>query len=257
MKILTLIILTIISIGITSIENPYGIMYPRGGDEDWGEGAFVVPEKFQIDLYSDLDGTKFGEIRKDEYLLTLFDIHGEKILHYPRKDLEWIGSYNHELLKYKAIKDTEYVKVLWQQFSQELFISRAKLEELGFESFSYQDYLFNTNIPMNLISNREWANIGVNLEKNCLKLRDFPNAAGKKIDCIPGNDWGNKEYNHIEIIKSEENWAFIEVTYYCIDEEDEASEYSCTGKILRSKQGWVKAIDEKGFPNIWFSVTSY
>lgn len=34
-------------------------------------------------------------------------------------------------------------------------------------------------------------------------------------------------------------------------------EDDCPYKEFRNGIGWVKAIDEKGFPNIWYSVTSY
>lgn len=257
MKLTILTIAVIIVNGIVPFENPYGIMYPRGGNEDWGDGAFVVPDQFQIDLYSDLHGAKFGEVRNGKSYLELYDFNGEKILQYPVKDLEWIGHYNYELLKYKEVEDTEYVKILWKHFPPGLYVKRAMIEEFGFESFSYREYLFGTNLPNNLKLIRNGTNIGVNLEKSCLNLRSSPIKESQKIECIPGNDWGNGEFNHLKIIKTEKKWALIEVSFYCIDDEDESSEYSCTGKKIRSKKGWVKAIDENGFPNIWFSVTSY
>jgi hypothetical protein len=244
------------------IENPWGIMYPRGGDEDWGKGAYTIPDSIDLNLYHDTNENLYGSLRKDDFAIRLYDKKGSKMLSYPRRDIDWIGHYSCELLKFKECQNKDYVKVLWKHSPPGLFIKKSELKSLDIKPYNYREYLFSDDIPANAKTMRGGANIGVNLEKNCLNLREEPSLESQIIECIPGNDWWNGEnsgeYNHLKILKNEGNWAKVKVTYYCIDESNKREwEEGCFGEVLRTSNGWVKAIDNNGFPNIWFSVTSY
>jgi len=233
-------------------------MFPRGGDENWGKGAYTIPDSIRVNLYLDTNDNLFGSLRKDDFKLSLYDKEGNLMPDYPRGDIEWIGHTSCELLKFKDCKNDNYVKVNWKHSPPGMFLKKIELESLGIKPFTYREYLYSDDIPSTPKSMREWANTGVNLERSCLNLREKPSIKSEKIECVPGNDWPSREYNHMKVLDVNGDWAKVKVTYYCIGEDfgDEAA-VGCTGKILRTSIGWVKAMDDNGFPNIWFSMTSY
>ena len=66
------------------------------------------------------------------------------------------------------------------------------------------------------------------------------------------------KFSHLEIQKTQGNWAKVEVINYIFEDNfgGESGE-DCLYKELNRKTGWLKAIDNSGFPNIWFSVSGY
>ena len=96
------------------------------------------------------------------------------------------------------------------------------------------------------------AKVGVNLIKNCLNLRTNPEINNNKVICIPSNDFGNAYEVELKILQLEGDWARVKFM-----ELHPTPNHDCNATIKNEIIGWVKAIADNGFPNIWFSSTSY
>lgn len=240
----------------TAPENPCGIMVPRGEDEDWGDGAFFMPDEFQIPLFEDTKGEAYGFLRKafPQEVMHLIDKNGQRVLslnYY--NNIEWIGHYSIELLMSKKCENTAFVQVLWKHKKRGLFVKKEDLEQQGAQFFTYKEYLFCEETPKKIQKFKHWANIGVNLTKNCLNLRKEADVNSVKIDCVRGNDWPIDGINHMKILEQKGDWAKVEV----ITMVEGPEEHDCPSLVKEKRIGWVKAIDESGFPNIWYSVSGY
>jgi hypothetical protein len=242
----------------SGLENPYNIMSPRGGDEDWGEGAYYIPEAFEVEVYDHTFTKKIGTLHKDHSYLALFD-NADKKADFNWDDIEWIGHYELQLLKYRSSPRSDFINVLWKTSPNKYYIKKKDLISKHVKPFAYKAYLFDDNISDRINQFKSFANIGVNLTKSCLNLREGPSVNSKKIRCILGNDWENGELTHLKILDYEGNWAKVEVITYTIFEapEDDESDSGFSFSEKNRQYGWVKAIDDTGFPNIWFSVTAY
>lgn len=259
MKNKILIIISIFCLGFsnTKMENPCSLMTPRGGDEDWGIGGYLIPDKFEANIYKDTSGLLYGKFKTSNSYLRLKDIHG-KGLNITYGDIEWIGHYSNELIKVKECENSNFVKVLWKTSNSNLYMNKKEIEDKGAKFYHYKSLLFKDEIPSKIEGFYDWVNIGINIEKSCLNLRKEPSVKAKKILCIPGNDWENISYwTHLEILEDKGDWAKVEYTEQHPHLFEDESGEDC-GFIEKNRQiGWVKAIDKSGFPNIWFSVTGY
>lgn len=258
MKSKILLLLLAASLGFSNyeFENPCDVMMPRGGDEDWGIGAYLIPEAFEIDVFSDNSGNKFGYFETTSSYLNLKN-NQSKIINIDAHDMEWIGHYSYEMIKVKQCSNPEFVKVLWNTTEDDLFISEKELKKEGAQFYSYKDLLFNENISIKKDEFYESVNIGVNLEKGCLNLRAAPTTNAKKLKCIHGNNWNKSFHTHFKILETKNNWAKVESVDYHFEPLMNDSGENCSFLEKNKTIGWIKAIDESGFPNIWFSTTSY
>ena len=101
--------------------------------------------------------------------------------------------------------------------------------------------------------------MGVNVTKNCLNLRETPILGSHKIKCIPGNDWDD-DLSEFEILEHNGDWARVQVQLKVVDQEaltKDDHEDCYPYKVKEELTGWIKLVSEKGFPNLWYSVTSY
>ncbi len=226
-------------------------MYPRGYDEDWGMGVYYIPDGLTIDLFQDTLGSKIGTVTKSGELNI---INSEQIkLEYEWKDIEWVGNYYNILLKVKKCPSRRYLQVFWKTKPSGYYVLLSDLLKEQAKFYLYKDILFDTSISLNDRRIFEWSNIGVNLYNHCLNLRDGPNTESNLIECLYGNKLVNEGITHMKILDHEGLWAKVEVTtmIYDIDDDD------CPSKLKTKRSGWLKAIDNSGFPNIWYSVSSY
>lgn len=258
MKIKLIIIISILSFGFSYIpvENICSIMFPRGGDEDWGIGAIFIPDNFEANIYKDIEGNKFGKLKTLNRNVRLRDKNGKE-LGFKNGELEYLGHSTIEVIKVKESESKNYFKVMWKTSKDGFFLNKKEMEEKGAIFYQYKELLFNDSIPFKNKGFNDWVNIGVNLEKNCLNLRTYPSKNSTKIKCILGNDWELPYHTHMKILETKNNWAKVEITEYFYDAKSDESGEGCTFFERNKKIGWLKAIDENGFPNIWFSLTSY
>lgn len=61
----------------------------------------------------------------------------------------------------------------------------------------------------------------------------------------------------IRIKEVKGDWTKIEYFEMHVNKEIEESDDDCNYVERNNKLGWIKAIANNGFPNIWFSVSGY
>lgn len=219
-----------------------------------------MPWDSEIGLYND-KGKKFGKLRRNFRSWSNFevlDLNNVELTKFKENyDFEWVGGYDLSLIKVFDRSNDKYFKVFGNSEKNGLWISKNEAEDEGVKFLTYESILFNHEIPVEISKFRESANIGVNIEKSCLNLRTIPSKTGNKIICIPGNDWDFKKLAHLEILKQNGKWALVKVTFSEWREIKDEGENDCSYFEIKKEKGWVKAIDDNGFPNIWFSVSAY
>jgi hypothetical protein len=227
------------------LGGPCSIMVPQDST-DWGIGVI----KWERDKYlkginqqSKVFIVEQFTIREDNS--TAIQIEGADILH--------AGHYGNVFLKVFEIKNTSY-KILSNTVEGGLWIDFNEINSKGLTFNTYYSILFNDN-PNSVGS---WRNapgsLGVNLFKSCLNVRTEPSTNGKVVRCISRNI-NDIKFHRISIEYHKEAWAFITVNEYASDSGDVGE--GCQYKLLNEFRGWAKLIDDKGYPNLWFSVTNY
>jgi len=234
-------------------ENPCNIMYPRIGTENWGAGIYHIPDNASVTLYKDTKGSKFGKLsRKKDYFQFYDKSNRRRSLAYG--DIEYIGHYAMSFLKVKESKENNYLKVFWNSFDDGLYVLKSDLVRAKAKFYTYKNLLYNINVPIDIEEYRNWASIGVNLKGNCLNLRSGASTKDNIIKCVKANREDGKEFSHISILEQKNKWAKVEVVTYVMS-NDAVSE--CDYNEHEKNVGWIKALDDNGFPNIWYSVMNY
>lgn len=233
--------------------NPCNIMFPRYGNDDWGKGIYLLPDDSDIIVYKNKNGEKFGSLSKvNSYFRFRDNDNKRRRLKYG--DIEYIGHYSMSFLKVRGISNDDYVQVFWNSFSEGLYVKKSELTKQKARFFTYRKLLYSKNIPIDVEEFRNWASLGVNLNNNCLNLRKGPSTSDAVIRCISGNHESRKQFSHLSIIETKEDWAKVEVVKYVLTDEAESE---CDYSEHSREIGWIKAVDDNGFPNVWYSVTKY
>ena len=249
---------------INYIENPCNFMYPRQNDRDWGMGVFFFPQfGIKIPIYDTKSLRHSGFIEYDDGLFKILDLNSKSQNNAIHRQ-EWIGSSHFPLLQVK--NDTKDLLIInWKgpenyfgvQYS-EYKIKKSELIKNGCIFFTYKQLLISKNLPPHLKWLKSWANMGINLTKNCLNLREQPSIASIKIFCVPGNDWSYQDLSTMQFIEARGDWAKFRVQLKkAVERSIDSEESECKYQIIKELTGWFKIVDENGFPNIWFSVTAY
>lgn len=243
-------------LNLNSIENICGIMYPRSGDKDWGIGALIFPKEVEFELYQ--NKKHIGKLKASRAKYEIITPTG-KSLNFKGEDLEFLGHVSHHILKVKEITEDGNAIIFWKTFKGGIKVNLGQLKAKKVEFYNYKELLLAKAKTLKKLGFKKWANIGVNLQKSCLNLRRGPSKKFSKITCIPGNDWktGDLTHTHLKIIDFEGLWAKVKVTKYVFNKKLNETEEGCMFDKVESVIGWVKAIDNSEFPNIWYSVTVY
>lgn len=227
-------------------------MFPRGHLGYWGTGLIQIPEGEILKVIDPISKENIGQITLEKRRLIFNDQH---IINW--NGVEWIGSSRQDFLKVKESNDRTHFEFQINANGKLGLMTKINLTKISGEYYSYSELLFEDDLGPELLELRKMSNVGVNLNMNCLNLRDQPKTNALKYHCIPGNDWPTYEYSHLTILDNELNWAKVEVVTIfdnCSGDEDARD---CDVYEKFRQIGWIKAIDENGFPNIWYSVTSY
>lgn len=252
-KVLISIFISLVNIS-TKAENPCQIMMPRGSDQDWGNGCWIIPDNFQINIYDDLDGSIYGKLYTQYSQIKLVAKNNISI-NIEYSDIEYVGHYGNELIKSKQCFNPNFVRVLWKTSKKILYLDKSELKKSEAEFREFKDFLFDKDL-IKKFSNTT-LNLGINLNKSCLNLRKHPNNNSTKIKCLKGNDWGQGFCTGIRIIKRLNNWAEVEYFEMHSSVKSIENDEDCNYIERNNQVGWIKAIDDNGFPNIWYSVSSY
>lgn len=209
-----------------------GIMEPRDSTE-WGIGAIKWENAISIKGYNDKTKTTIA-----------IGVPGS--VEIQRADVVYAGHYGNAFLKVFDTKSSSY-KVLANSIDGGLWIDINELKSKGLAFQTYASIMFNDKLP---------GTLGVNLFKSCLNLRAEPSINGKLIKCISKNVSENA-FHHITIQRHKEAWAFI-VVQECVSTPDNVDfGEGCGYKVQNEIRGWAKVIDDKGYPNLWFSLIKY
>jgi hypothetical protein len=229
-------------------------MMPRGGDMDWGTGAYYLPESFQAKVYSSQDGSYYGTMVREPQSLRVVARRNEwRRVAY--SDQEWIGHHRHKCLKVKPAEDEAYVEVLWKTFEEPKFMKKEELEATGAVYYDYADYLLKEQLelPAEVMLARR-AGLGINITKWCVPLFESGDDQSEMIKCIYGNKTEGKTYSELKILEFKDGWARVKVLEWQSDHIDHPTAEECKGLKKEVADGWMKVINEKGFPLIWFAV---
>lgn len=237
-----------------SAENPCNIMRPKNTGE-WGIGICYFPEKAKIPFYfNDKDSIAGYIIRNKPYKFELEFLNDSLAFKINYHDYNWIGHSSTRLLKMYGVYKENYYRVFVQSNNKGILIKINELSQFGVEYFDYRSLIFDPSkieLPDEMERHYRYANIGLNLYKSCINLRQGPSTDHDIITCIKSNDWDNMKHTHMKIIEKNGDWAKIETITY------KWKDYECHFYEFKRHRGWVKAIDSNERPNIWYSVTSY
>jgi len=229
-------------------------MTPQNSGE-WGIGICYFHEDAKIPFYFKENNSITGYIirLKNKHLKLEFIVDSTEFkINY--NDFNWIGQTSADLLKVYGKINENYYKVFSQSSMNGVLIKIDELNEFGLEFFDYKSLILNPtkiNLPEEMARNLGFANIGLNLYKSCINLRQGPSTSDTIITCIKSNDWNNMKHTHMKIIERNGFWAKIEATTYIWEDGE------CDCREFKKSKGWIKALDENGRPNIWYSITSY
>ena len=245
-------------------ENPCGIMLPKERDANWGTGAVYLPSSKKLRVYDQNEVFQGWLIKKKNHHVFRTQTPGGQLTITALLNTEIsIGNENYTLLKaQESFANDAYFEIKWKvdEYSiMEFLIKKTALFEAAGDFCFYDEFLLGTNIPEEIKVGKSEANIGVNIEQNCLNLRASNSAKSEKILCIASNDFGG--ISHMEILELDKQWAKVKVSVCNPKDVLKVSGEDGDGCACKVKEkrytGWVKAIDETGFPNIWFSSSAY
>lgn len=244
-------------------ENPCGLMFPREHNGLWGDGGVYIPMDAQLMVY-DSTFVKVGAVTRTNTGFIYTTDSGEKFNLGRYNDVEYVGHHRSTFIKsMDSNTDGLYEVLLNWDYNQNIkhFVKIDDVYTSDGEYCTYQELLFEENIPEELHIARNIANIGVNLSSLCLNLREKPSITSRKIACLGTN--GLEGMSKMLKMKSNGPWINVRVSYCAPGNIDygDMDEGGCGGCCCKIKEteylGWMKAISESGFPNIWYSVTSY
>lgn len=261
MKIYIKVLLTIsilVFTNYTRAENPCGIMYPSHDSTSWGIGFIRIPINEVSALKGPCPGTQQicyivnGEIRfsTDEHT---------KINSF---DYVFCGGYDYMLLKVYQIKDTKY-QVCIHSVDGGIWVDFDEFSNDGFKFNTYLTFLNNNRNYLNNYSNTGkntygYINIGVNILRSCLNLRAYPSVDSTIVTCLKNNEMTHGIFTHIELLEIRDGWARILARESVSNlDENNPDGTECSFKVVKEHQGYVKVLDDKGRPNIWYAVTAY
>lgn len=222
-------------------------MFPQGGDS-WGIGAIFVANDEELDL-TDKAGNIIGKIiRENEWHAYVFQ-NNEK-LKIGIGDQVWAGKGITRFLVVYGVKNDTY-QILKNTFEKEVYLNMSNNKSVFVQ---YKD-IFTTDeaFPDELNQMISGASIGINEPKFCMNLRSEPNVSSRVIKCISA--FKREGYTHFEILEVKDDWAKVKSKYY---KRFKALDYNdCPYNLEEEKIGWINTVDHKGFPNLWYAVSSY
>lgn len=256
MKRLIILIVVLIKINQVCGENPCGIMTPQNSGQ-WGVGFIWFSLNSKVTIYNKPNGDKVGTLTRGEYGRLVFDklnLQGDKEVN--QNDFVWAGHLWVTLLKVYRV-ESDFLNVFNQSENSGLWINLKEYDK-QIQFLTYRTLMLNPEKgPSELKDLVKTAAIGVNLTQTCLNLRNENHINSEIIKCIPNNEQLQARHTHLKIIEIKGDWVKVEARSYAYDSKNDESGEGCSFRQIGKETGWIKAVDENGFPNIWYSVTAY
>ncbi len=240
---------------ISDAKNPCQFMDTGNLSISWGTGGIYFPIGTDIAAYNE-NKELIGRIErpKGHYLLKItYNKHSCKTTSISGGQVN-LGKHGCSVLKAQINTNNQYFNIPWKDTDESnLLIKAEDLEAINGEYCNYHDLLHGQGIPTELEVGRKMARIGINLEQSCLNLRKAPSPTATKVVCIPSDDFGG--IAELRILEWQRNWAKVQASICDPRHTDKrATPYGCDCEVEETTHyGWVKAIDDSGFPNIWFT----
>jgi hypothetical protein len=252
-SIIGLVIISLLFINAKS-ENPCGVMTPNSDTSSWGIGFIRLNSKVQIKgLTQDNKECLVGN-----GLIILENTVKASI---ENADFIYLADVNTVLLKVREVINNKY-RIGTNSIKGGVWIELKELQTISLNFETYCSFIQKYKNIIRLDNNDKKGrhiNMGVNLLKSCLYLRDEPNVDGKIITCIQNNLHDDPKHTttHLEIQKVVNGWAQVKVRIYVYDEEKDPQPDECAITLIKEYLGYVKVIGNKGIPNIWYAISAY
>ena len=243
-------------------ENICGIMYPWHWEQDWGNGAIKINDTCIIKLYADTLIAPVGLLKGIHTYTELFDTVGNE-LKFDSPVLPYGGficiGYACNFITIENNPGSDFYKGFWQRTPRGLFIRKKDVADLSLKFQYYDELIFSYGFEYKHQSPR----IGVNIPNTCLNIRTGPSTKYPSIGCVHSNELNPIGESRIELLEQKGLWARVHVVnlYYVgedLSEDPEAEDWEpCPNTVKSELTGWIKIVNEKGFPKIWFTMGGY
>lgn len=208
----------------------------------WGAGI-VIPEKgiselainmpyTSFELLDSPGGKKAGTIFMKNSLNLVYSLNSKMIVcRVSADDITEVAAHGYCLKYYQAQGD--FIKVLQASTGTGLWLSRTELKYLHLAPQDWFSFLVTRKSGFHPV-----VDIGLN-------LRQEPDAAGKKIVLMKGD-------RYMIDLDGQTDGLWAKVTVKRFASRPCASSDPAGLTPLEQLSGWIKIVDDKGFPNIWF-----
>ena len=241
---LVVLLISIITYSISYGQTNCGIALPQDSTE-WGLGLIMSP-----------DGNYIQAENKDGIDLffnwSQVNIPNDSSIPIKQEDIIYAGFYR-PFFKVYEIRGTKF-KVLSNTLKGGLWIEFDELIKKGSPFYTYHSFILAPDkLPERYQNVFRALSLGVNLFNSCLNLRKERSVDSEVVICIPNNTT-DLEYSEVQIIENRDAWAYVKYQKLVQYEDHGGSGDGCHYKVVKEAYGWIKVIDEKGYPNIWFPL---
>ncbi len=204
--------------------------------KEWGIGVIDLQydNEAHVSVYDSPNGKITGTLGmepglKEDYLRTITwrdQEHGGPRMYIPEEAYLEIG-YEINGLVVRAEKEG-FLKIMYSEGDLTAWISQEELKEKGMLYIPWIEFM---NDPNRIFFTREYG----------MNLRVKPEVKSNKILLVRGDQFEIQPTGNIQGL-----WAEVEVKEY-------NSEYcELPHELVRTYKGWLKILDDLGFPNLWF-----
>lgn len=201
--------------------------------EEWGKGLLMLPidSAIHINLYNTPNGEFAGTLGTEKsydgmYFRNVWREAGGISLIIPD---EALLEYEYEISGFIVYeKQQDFIQILFPKGERIAWVSISELEKKGASYQSWMTFMTQTNRTFFTLE------YGMNVRKK-------PSVRGERIFTVKGD-----QFEITPTGKTKGLWAEVIIKEY-------DSEY-CEGNhnLLKEYRGWLKILDDKGFPNLWY-----
>lgn len=203
-------------------------LYVLSGTEKYVKSGYLIG-------YSEYDQEDFDQVKKGQLCVKNTSKGSKKISEADFAELSYEGKY---LIYYeirngfiKILKRTDSANPGKDPYDQKngFYLKISDLNQTEFKPRGWMEILQDQTLLFNAV-------------KEGLNLRKGPNAETEKIMKMTGEN-----FTIVPSGKTKGQWMSVKVQKrkgnFCEDD---------SGAILKEYQGWIKAVDDSGKPNVWF-----
>ncbi len=211
----------------------FPIMLAAQSDE-WGIGVVELPydSKKSINVYNSPNGNIEGSLGMENskydagYRVISWRDDAGPNMHIPQEALIAVGYEIDGLIVHK--EQDGFLKIMYTEGDFLAWVSIAELRKAGFSYKSWKMFVVYSGRTFYTM------NYGMN-------VRTTPKANGDLVLMVKGDEFEIEPTG-----KSDGLWAEVIIKEYNSEYCEEPHD------LIKTYHGWMKILDDKGFPNIWF-----